>query len=47
MKKEVTLTVNTLFEQVEADLLRTGYSDPVIKRYRRVWSHQDVNTCCV
>lgn len=38
MKREVEVPIQSLIELVEAELLRTGYGDRVIKRYHRVWS---------
>jgi integrase/recombinase XerD len=38
MKSEVDVPIQRLIELVEAELLRTGYGDRVIKRYQRVWS---------
>jgi integrase/recombinase XerD len=37
MKREVDVPIQRLIELVEAELLRTGYGNRVIKRYQTVW----------
>ena len=37
MRREADVPIQRLIELVEAELLRTGYGNRVIKRYHRVW----------